>query len=140
MSVHYNMLDIANKLSLSRSTISSVLNDKWREKNISEGTATRVLEYVEEIGYTPNLASLTLKGKISKDLAIILPLNCLEHQKKAFFDIAYIVDLWSKKRDVQFGLLIRTTNDKINLWRCESADAGAGKGAQLLVTYTIPTK
>ena len=54
------------------------------------------------------------------------------------FDIAYIVDIWSKKRDVKFGLLIRTTNDKINLWRCESADAGDETGASLIVTYTLP--
>ncbi|MCK5845196.1 MAG: LacI family DNA-binding transcriptional regulator, partial [Victivallales bacterium] len=91
MPVHYNMRDIAEKLSLSRSTISSVLNDKWREKSISQGTATRVLEYVEEIGYTPNLISLTLKGKVCKDLAIILPLNCLQRQKKVFFDIVSIL-------------------------------------------------
>jgi LacI family transcriptional regulator len=63
-----NMVRIAEHLSLSRSTISSVLNDKWREKNISEATATRVMEYVEEIGYAPNLVSLTLKGKVAKDL------------------------------------------------------------------------
>lgn len=56
------------------------------------------------------------------------------------FDIAYIVDLWSKKRDVNFGLLLRTTNDKINLWRCESTDAGEGKGAKLILAYTLPTK
>ena len=91
MSSNHKMRDIAEKLSLSRSTVSSVLNDKWREKNISAATAERVLEYVEKIGYAPNLASVTLKGKVSKDLLIILPLDCLERQKNAFFDIASIL-------------------------------------------------
>jgi hypothetical protein len=56
------------------------------------------------------------------------------------FDIAYIVDLWNKKRDVKFGLLIRTTNDKINLWRCESNDADTSSTAaiRIAIHYVIP--
>ena len=111
MSAHYNMRDIAEKLSLSRSTISSVLNDKWKEKNISEGTATRVLEYVEEIGYTPNLISLTLKGKVGKDLAIILPSNCLQRQKKVFFDIVTIL----QEDGVKFMILPYAKNNFIEI-------------------------
>ena len=101
MSSNHKMRDIAEKLSLSRSTVSSVLNDKWREKNISATTAERVLKYVSEIGYAPNLASLTLKGKVNKDLLIILPLDCLERQKKVFFEIASIL----ATDDVSFMIL-----------------------------------
>ena len=85
------MQDIAKHLGLSRSTISSILNNKWKAKNIRESTADRVLDYVDEIGYSPNLISLTLKGKVKKELAIILPLNCLEHQKKVFFTILKVL-------------------------------------------------
>jgi hypothetical protein len=51
-------------------------------------------------------------------------------------DVLDLLNAWNKKRDIQFGLLIRTTNDKINYLRWASSNAGKDKGPQLVVTYS----
>ncbi len=51
-------------------------------------------------------------------------------------DILDLVNAWNKDRNVQFGLLIRTTNDKINLLRWASTNAGDDKGPRLVITYS----
>jgi DNA-binding LacI/PurR family transcriptional regulator len=78
---------IAEKLGVSRSTVSYVMNDKWSKRGISEATAKRILDYVKETGFLPNPASLALKGKSVKEIAVLVPPNPLEHQKKAFFSL-----------------------------------------------------
>jgi len=51
-------------------------------------------------------------------------------------DILDLVNAWNKDRNIQFGLLIRTTNDKINLLRWASTNAGDDKGPRLVITYS----
>jgi hypothetical protein len=47
-----------------------------------------------------------------------------------------LLNAWNKDRNVQFGLLIRTTNDKINYLRWNSLNAGEGKGPKLVIMFT----
>jgi hypothetical protein len=51
-------------------------------------------------------------------------------------DILDLLNAWNKDRNVQFGLLIRTTNDKINYLRWNSSNAGEGKGPKLVIMFT----
>ncbi|MFA6716861.1 MAG: LacI family DNA-binding transcriptional regulator [Victivallales bacterium] len=84
--------DIAEHLGFSRATVSYVLNDKWRERGISEASAGKILAYVRETGFQPNPASLVLKGKQVKEIAILVPPDALEHQKRAFFSLLNLLE------------------------------------------------
>jgi LacI family transcriptional regulator len=88
------MTEFANALGLSRSTVSSILNDKWRERNIKKATVERVLAYAKEVKFTPNIFGQAMKGKISTDVAVLLSPNIYDHHKQAFFDF---ISLFSKK-------------------------------------------
>lgn len=95
-----DMAELSKKLGLSRSTLSYILNDRWRSRGISEDTAKRVIEYVGQIGFQPNLLGRALSGKTIKDVAIILPPIPYDHHKEAYFhllqsleeaDLSYLV-------------------------------------------------
>ena len=62
------MDDIAKYLGVSRVTVSRVLNG---HDNVSQKTMRKVLEYVAEIGYRPNLAARTLSRKKSDIIGIV---------------------------------------------------------------------
>lgn len=82
-----NMADFAAHFGLSRSTVSYILNNKWKERHISEKTARKVLDYAAEMGYTPNFLGLAINGKVSIDVALLLPRETYEHHRQAFFDL-----------------------------------------------------
>lgn len=53
--------DIAQKLGLSRVTVSAILNDRHWKLGISEKTAQRVRETAQAMGYLPNRNALSMK-------------------------------------------------------------------------------
>jgi len=64
--------DIADKLKLSNSTVSRVLNNKGHEF-ISDATRQRVLTAVREMGYRPNPAARALVQKRTDTIALWIP-------------------------------------------------------------------
>lgn len=93
----HKIAEIAEYLGVSRPTVSYVLNDKWEKRGISKATADRILEYIKEIGFLPNQASLALQGRSIKDVAILIPPNSLEHQKRAFFTLLNMIEKKGRK-------------------------------------------
>jgi DNA-binding LacI/PurR family transcriptional regulator len=77
--------EVAAHFGLSRSTISYILNNKWESRRISDATAKKVWNYVKEKGFQPNILGLALRGKTVKEIAVIIPVDPLEHHKHAFF-------------------------------------------------------
>lgn len=64
-----NMKDLANILGVSRQTVSAVLNGKdW----VSQGTRERVLKAIREHNYAPNQHAVSLTGKSTKLLGVVL--------------------------------------------------------------------
>lgn len=61
---------IAEKLGVSKTTVSRVLSGKGR---IGAQTRSRVMNYIEEIGYTPNLQAKGLAEKRTYNLAWVIP-------------------------------------------------------------------
>ena len=45
-----SIVDIANQLNVSKTTISFILNGRAKEKRISEELVERVMKYVKEVG------------------------------------------------------------------------------------------
>ena len=64
MAYKVSMADIARQLSISRATVSYVLNNRESEL-ISEATRQRVLTTAREMGYSPNRAAQALAGNRS---------------------------------------------------------------------------
>lgn len=56
-----SIVDIANKLNISKTTVSFILNGRAREKRISEELVDRVLKFVKEVGYKPNSLAKSLR-------------------------------------------------------------------------------
>lgn len=56
-----SLIDIANSLNISPTTVSFILNGKAKEKRISDKLVARVEKYVEEVGYKPNSLARSLR-------------------------------------------------------------------------------
>lgn len=85
MKKYPNMEQFAAELNLARSTVSYILNDKWRERNISPETVRRVKDYAQQVNFVPNFFGRAIKGKVRADAAILLPVNAYFHHREAFF-------------------------------------------------------
>ena len=62
--------EIAKVLNLSIATVSKSLKDY---PDVSQATKNKVLAYVEEVGFTPNIFAQSLKGKATKTIGVIIP-------------------------------------------------------------------
>lgn len=56
-----SIIDIAKQLNVSQSTVSFILNGKSKERRISDQTTQKVLKFIEEVGYKPNLLARSLR-------------------------------------------------------------------------------
>ncbi|MBN3490407.1 LacI family DNA-binding transcriptional regulator [Acholeplasma equirhinis] len=63
-----NIYTLAKELDVSPGTISKVLNNTGK---VSEATRTRILEYIEKVGYVPTMSARMLKSKSSKTIGVI---------------------------------------------------------------------
>lgn len=72
MSTQKNMTisDIAEELGVSKTTVSRVLSGKGR---IGEETRTRVLNYIKDINYKPNLIAKSLAQSKTYNIGVVLP-------------------------------------------------------------------
>ena len=92
MKKYSNMAEFAAELNLARSTVSYILNDKWKERNISPETVKRVKEYARKVNFVPNFFGRAIKGKIHSDAAVLLPSNAYWHHREAFFRLLAHLD------------------------------------------------
>jgi len=67
---HINIKELAQELNLSVSTVSKALNDSYE---ISEETKQRVLETATRLNYVPNPYASSLRGRKSKNIAVVIP-------------------------------------------------------------------
>jgi len=67
---YYTQTDIAEKLKVSRVTVSKALRD---HPDISRDMKMRVKEIAEEFGYTPNLIAKNLTSKKTLTIGIVVP-------------------------------------------------------------------
>lgn len=64
--------DIAKALDVSKTTVSLVLNGKARQAQISKKMEERVLKYIDEVGYKPNLFAQGLRTGKTKIIGMML--------------------------------------------------------------------
>ncbi|WP_372796837.1 LacI family DNA-binding transcriptional regulator [Pontiella sp.] len=63
---------IAERVGVSIALVSRVLSGKAREVGIAEATIAKVMKAAEEMGYVPSAAALTLKGKSSNTIGVVV--------------------------------------------------------------------
>lgn len=66
----FNIVDIAEKAGVSRSTVSRVLNN---DPYVSDKTRSRVLDIINEVGYAPNMAARMLRTQRTNIIAVVIP-------------------------------------------------------------------
>jgi LacI family transcriptional regulator len=94
--------DLAKELQLSVATISKALRDSHE---ISPETKQRVLELAKKLNYTPNPYASSLRKRISKTIAVVLP-----EVADSFFSLA-INGIESVAQDKGYHVLIYLTHE-----------------------------
>lgn len=73
-----SIVDIANELNISKTTVSFILNGRAKEKRISEELVERVLKFVEKVGYKPNSLAKSLRTGKSNIIGLMVE-NISDH-------------------------------------------------------------
>ena len=68
-----SLLDISEKLKISKSTISIVLNGRGDEKRVSKETQEKIVKYANEHNYRPNQLARGLSRGKSETIGLIVP-------------------------------------------------------------------
>lgn len=98
--------DIAKALGVSVTTVSFVLNNKAKEKRISDALTKRILNYVEKVGYKPNQLAKSLRTGKTKILGLLVEdignpffANIAKHIEKEAYDRGYHIIYCSIEND-----------------------------------------
>lgn len=67
-----SIVDIANALNISVTSVSFILNGRAKEKRISEELVERVMKYIEEVGYKPNSLAQSLRTGKSNIIGLMV--------------------------------------------------------------------
>lgn len=97
-----NIRELASELKLSVSTISKALHDSYE---ISDETKQRVLETASRLNYTPNPYASSLRGRRSKNIALVIP-----EVADSFFSLA-INGIESIAKEKGYHVLICLTHE-----------------------------
>lgn len=107
MKKRLSISDIANNLGISVTTVSFILNDKAKEKRISEAMTKKVLDYVDKVGYKPNQLAKSLRTGKSKTLGLLVEdisnsffANIADQIEKFAYDFGYHIVYCSMNNDV----------------------------------------
>ena len=111
-----NIKDLAERIGLSVTTVSRVLNGKSDEYRISKNTKTKVLNAASEFHYSPNRIARGLKLEKTETIGLIIP----DISNPFFSSIAKIIELESYRFGYSLILCdsqddIYTENELINL-------------------------
>ncbi len=111
MNKKLSIVDIANQLNLSKTTVSFILNGRAQEKRISDEVAERVLKLVKEVGYKPNSLAKSLRTGKSNTIGLMV-----EDISNPFFaNIARLIE--DKAYENGFKLTYCSTDNKTDKTR-----------------------
>jgi len=118
-----SIIDIANKLNISKTTVSFILNGRAREKRISEELVERVLKFVKEVGYKPNSLAKSLRtgkshiiGLLAENIADPFFANIARYIEDEAYKKGYRIIYSSTDNDAE------KTRDLINMFRDRHVD------------------
>jgi LacI family transcriptional regulator len=126
-----NIKELALKLNLSVSTVSKSLNDSYE---ISEETKRRVLEMAELLNYVPNPYASSLRGRKSKNIAVVIP-----EVADSFFSLA-INGIESVAKEKGYHVLICLTHESFENERTILKEFQGGRVDGVLLSVSRETK
>jgi len=68
---YYSTAELAEKTGTSRQVISAIINEKWREKRISQATYDRIKEAMDDLGFVPDRTATSLKKDKRKTVGLL---------------------------------------------------------------------
>lgn len=102
-----SMKDIAEKLNLSRTTISNILNNNLDKRSYKQETIDEVIATAKEMGYIPNDIAKSLKTGTTKTIAIVVPDIAND------FYVGIIKNIESLANEVDYSLIICITEESL---------------------------
>lgn len=112
---HVRIRDIAEALGLSTATVSNVIHNKTAK--ISAATVERVQKALDEFGYTPNMAAISLAQNYSPVVGVLVGAT-QRYQKSMLTDpfISRMLDSISSELEKQgYFLMLRRETDILNV-------------------------
>lgn len=145
MAANITIIELAEALGLSKSTVSRAFRDS---SDISPKTKERILKRAEELGFSPNMYASNLRGNKSHTIAIIIP----EFGNKFFSQAIKGIELIARNNgyhvliyvtdhsaDKEASIIRTLTNGRVD--GVIMSGSGEGKNheyLQLLEKYNIP--
>lgn len=68
---YYSTSELAKKTGTSRQVISAIINEKWKEKRISQATYDRIKDAIDELGFVPDRTAVSLKKDSRKKVGLL---------------------------------------------------------------------
>ena len=68
---YYSTSELAKKTGTSRQVISAIINEKWKEKRISQATYDRIKEAMDDLGFVPDRTAVSLKKDSRKKVGVL---------------------------------------------------------------------
>ena len=68
---YYSTTELAEKTGTSRQVISAIINEKWKEKRISQATYDRIKGAMDELGFVPDRTAVSLKKDSRKKIGLL---------------------------------------------------------------------
>lgn len=102
-----SMKDIANRLGISRCTVSNILNEKLEGRSYKKETIELVKKTAEEMGYVSNTIAQSLKTGSTKTIAIVVP----DFANPFYINIVKEVESRANQED--FNLIVCMTEEKL---------------------------
>ena len=99
--------DIAELAGTSASTVSAVLNGKWRARRIKETSAVAIRKVAEEAGYVHNMQARALRQHRSGLIGMIIPL----HETRFFSSISQNFEREARARNL-WPIVVSTLRDR----------------------------
>src|SRR5476649_1940433 len=118
-----SIVDIANQLNISKTTVSFILNSRAKKKRISDELVQKVLKFVEEVGYKPNSLAKSLRtgksniiGLMVENISDIFFANIARYIEDRAYKNGYRIIYCSTDNDAA------KTKDLINMFRDRHVD------------------
>jgi LacI family transcriptional regulator len=119
-----NIKDVAKKANVSTATVSNVMNTS---RFVKEETRMRVLQAMEELNYRPSTVAKSLKGKDTKVIGLIIPIQPKDTSADFFISLSNGVE--SVLNNVGYRLVISNSHeniknelDQINMYNTQFID------------------
>lgn len=122
--------DIAQRLGLSAATVSRALQDSYE---IGEATKKKVLQLAKELNYRPNPFASSLRRRVSKTIAVVLP-----EVVDSFFSLA-INGIESVAIEKGYHVLIYLTHESAEREKAILSEFKSGRVDGLLISVSEET-